>query len=722
MSIKELHGVSVVICCYNSADRLPATLEHLMRQEVDSGLPWEVIVVDNASTDDTGKLAKALWPEPTPVPLHVVREPEPGLSYARKRGLDQARYELVSFIDDDNWVAPDWVEKVHETMKFHPEVGACGGRTEAVFEAAPPFWFERFKNNFVIGQQAEHAGDITWSSGHLWGAGLTVRKAALQELINNDFKHLLTGRKKTSLTSGEDYEICYALRMAGWKLWYEPSLVLRHYMPQKRLTWENLMKMYRGLGATTIGLDPYLVDVRYTSRSMKKFLGRLWLWQLFGSLYILIWRRRKAWASILWKGFRENTELPIVEYEIGRITALCRHRDKYDTDIQEVKSSRWRKLDESTVRFFAENINLQQQTSCCLSSKPLVTALICNYNYSRFLTQAIDSALSQTWKPLEVLVVDDGSTDDSRTVLRQYGDRIRVIFKENGGQASAFNAGIKEARGEIICFLDSDDFWYPEKVERTVAKYREAPWGLVCNDLQEVNEAGMDICNQTHAQATNVTLKSGYLLDFIIEQGSAWAFSPTSGMSLPKEIAEKLWPLPEEEWHICADSPLAYGALCHGPAGIINEPLGAYRVHDVNNFTSRKRDKVAYRLEDFIVLTKRYLFLKDYIERIAHRPLKKDLKDVYPFFHSWCFISKNQPWRDLIKLWKLNLYHHLIHRKVVNNPLYKTARFLLVDTLLTVLISFRLPSPYKELRKRYRQRIRVLSPSTLSYLKESMIP
>ncbi|HEX4572451.1 MAG TPA: glycosyltransferase family A protein [Dongiaceae bacterium] len=98
-----------------------------------------------------------------------------------------------------------------------------------------------------------------------------------------------------------------------------------------------------------------------------------------------------------------------------------------------------------------------------------VTILINNYNYARFLPAAIDSALSQTYRPLEVVVVDDGSTDESPDIIRNYGNRIRPIFKSNGGQASAFNAGFAASRGEVICLLDADDFFFPEKAERSVS-------------------------------------------------------------------------------------------------------------------------------------------------------------------------------------------------------------------------------------------------------------
>src|SRR5436305_10300761 len=119
MTQPSLPGISVIICCYNSAKRLPETLAHLARQN--SPIPWEVIVVDNASTDDTARVARECWPSET-APLRIVDEPKSGLIYARVSGLQASRYEWLSFVDDDNWVAPDWLQLVAEIFSSRPEV------------------------------------------------------------------------------------------------------------------------------------------------------------------------------------------------------------------------------------------------------------------------------------------------------------------------------------------------------------------------------------------------------------------------------------------------------------------------------------------------------------------------------------------------------------------------------------------------------------------------
>ncbi len=110
-----------------------------------------------------------------------------------------------------------------------------------------------------------------------------------------------------------------------------------------------------------------------------------------------------------------------------------------------------------------------------LSEETLVSILINNYNYGRFLGDAIESALGQSYPNVEVIVVDDGSSDNSREVMAGFGSRIKPIYRENGGQASAYNAGFDAANGEIICLLDSDDLHLPDKVATVVKILRGRP-------------------------------------------------------------------------------------------------------------------------------------------------------------------------------------------------------------------------------------------------------
>ncbi len=119
---------------------------------------------------------------------------------------------------------------------------------------------------------------------------------------------------------------------------------------------------------------------------------------------------------------------------------------------------------------------------------PLITVLIDTYNYGRFIEEAIHSVFDQDFpkEQLEIIVVDDGSTDDTAERVKQYGSRVQYFYKPNGGQASAFNLGLQKARGELVALLDADDYWLPSKVRRVVEQFDSRPdAGLVYHSFRE---------------------------------------------------------------------------------------------------------------------------------------------------------------------------------------------------------------------------------------------
>ena len=336
-------GISLVLCCHNSAQRLPQTLAHLSSQQMIDHVPWEVIVVDNASTDGTTQAALRCWPSNSPFAVRIVQEPRLGLSYARYRGFREAQYAIVSFVDDDNWISGDWVQVTVEVMSRHPEVGACGGASEAVYESDPPWWFEQYKDCYAVGPQANEEGDITMTRGFLWGAGLSVRKVAWQRLVNNGFRSLLVGRQGSSPSSGEDSELCYALRLAGWRLWYDPRLRLRHFVSAPRLEWNYLRRLYRGFGAASVGLEPYEFAMRQTPNTFRAHVKITWQFQVYVTLRGLLQRRRKSLLSLrqLLEG---DVEVLVTESGIGRLFELLRRRKAYDRSIREVREAAWRRV------------------------------------------------------------------------------------------------------------------------------------------------------------------------------------------------------------------------------------------------------------------------------------------------------------------------------------------------------------------------------------------
>lgn len=334
-------GVSVVICCHNSSQRLPETLRHLAAQQVSKDIPWEVVVIDNGSTDDTAETAARCWPASARAALRVVSEPRAGLSHARIKGIGEARYEVVSFIDDDNWVSTDWIRRVSGIFANRPDIGASGGRIEAVCELTPPTWFESIQKYYAVGRQHAQSGDITNTAGTLLcGAGLNLRAAAVQKLLKDGFVFIMSGRKENHLMAGEDTELCFALRAAGWRFWYDDDLALRHFIPKERLQWSYALRLMRGMGEASALVDLYLFALDRPPFNGRPAWKKSWLFSALKAL-------RHLGAVILSHPsdcFRQPEGSPhALDFKMcsGRWVALWALRGRYKNLREEIRQSPW---------------------------------------------------------------------------------------------------------------------------------------------------------------------------------------------------------------------------------------------------------------------------------------------------------------------------------------------------------------------------------------------
>ena len=211
---------------------------------------------------------------------------------------------------------------------------------------------------------------------------------------------------------------------------------------------------------------------------------------------------------------------------------------------------------------------------------PLVSIVVNNYNYARFLGEAIDSALSQTYSPLEVIVVDDGSSDESRDVIARYGDRIIAVLKDNGGQASAFNAGFAAARGDVVIFLDADDALLPTAARGAVEGFAPGV-SKVYWPLWEMDSDGV-------AMGTiipNEPLPEGDFRDRVLLLGPiACREAPTSGNAWSRAFLERALPMPENEFMINSDCYLSTLAPIYGEVRTLPDPHSRYRIHGANHY------------------------------------------------------------------------------------------------------------------------------------------
>lgn len=207
----------------------------------------------------------------------------------------------------------------------------------------------------------------------------------------------------------------------------------------------------------------------------------------------------------------------------------------------------------------------------------LVSIVVNNYNYAHFLPQAVESALNQTYPCVETIVVDDGSTDNSREVLTAFGDRIRTVFKENGGQGSAFNAGFKASKGDIVIYLDADDYLYPSAVEKVVRRWSEK----VAKIHYRLLTIGADGADLGWHPRQSVALPEGEVWRDYIRTGT-YATPATTGNAFARTALEQVLPMPEEGYVYSADAYLLVRIPFHGLILAVDEALGVYRQHRKN--------------------------------------------------------------------------------------------------------------------------------------------
>ncbi len=214
------------------------------------------------------------------------------------------------------------------------------------------------------------------------------------------------------------------------------------------------------------------------------------------------------------------------------------------------------------------------------------SVVIVNHDLGRFLAAAIESALGQTHPDVEVVVVDNDSTDDSRDVLAAYADRVDVVHAPNGGQAGGMNRGFPRTSGELVHFLDADDVLHPEVLARAVAEHERAPFAKVHWPLRVVDAAG----RPTGALDPPVALPAGDLAAQTLAHGpGAWPHPPNTGNAYARSFLAQVMPVPAELF-VAADGFLYELAPLFGRVARLDAPLADLRQHAASAFGARPFD------------------------------------------------------------------------------------------------------------------------------------
>lgn len=287
----------------------------------------------------------------------------------------------------------------------------------------------------------------------------------------------------------------------------------------------------------------------------------------------------------------------------------------------------------------------------------LVSIIVNNYNYDRFLSRAIESALYQSYPNVEIIVVDDGSTDRSVDIIKTYSKfkNFYAIFKKNGGQASALNEGFLKCRGDVVIFLDSDDVLEEYIVEQVVSAYGfDVSKVQFCLEYVDANE------NPLCEYVPRLNISEFDAKQLMINYGT-YPSPPTSGNAWSRVFLNKVMPLNEDDWRISADSYLIAMAPFYGRVVNILKVGGKYRIHSDNQFYNDNFVSKDWLLRSISVDTKKCQILiddgvlsKDVLcNNLSHLKCVVALKKLYPDSCPYNYSAFELVMRSLVVVFKV---------------------------------------------------------------------
>ena len=243
-----MEKITVAICTYNNAAVLDRTLAAIEQQRAPSQ-PWSTLIVDNNCSDNTGDVVDRYIERGRIPGLRRVMETQQGLAYARRRAVAEASSQWMAFVDDDCFLEPAWTAEALAFCDQHPRAGAVGGRVLLDWETPPNEIIAKYHTSYAEQDYGDQSSPVLPNGKvtHLVGAGLVLSRRALVDCGWLD-SMALTGRRGTRLAAGEDTEIVFRIRNAGYELWYNPAMVSRHFVSRERMSVSYLCRLQRGFG------------------------------------------------------------------------------------------------------------------------------------------------------------------------------------------------------------------------------------------------------------------------------------------------------------------------------------------------------------------------------------------------------------------------------------------------------------------------------------------
>jgi len=460
--------VSAVVCTRDRPGALWRCLQSLSQQ---NRPPDQILVVDNASQGDAAEdIARVFG-------VDYAREDRAGLDYARNLGAREASGDIVAFVDDDVAVHPAWTEQTIAAFDQRAVMGVTGLVLPAELETHPQVVFET-QWGFGRGyQRVDYGPDFLIASGeHIaptWRIGAGANMAFRREVFDR-IGYFDERLDAGAAGCGGDSEFWYRILARGWCCRYEPSAVVFHYHRRSERELARQIRAYmRGHVATLL-----VQNRRYHDRrNLRRVFATLPAWYAKKLLH-KIRKGGSEMDAFIWQEIAGA--LAGIPYSLFRPHS----REAFPRGQTSLADSS-----------FGTEAGAPTEHEPDAGNEELVSVIVPVFNAAGTIAETLRSVCNQTYRNLEILVVDDGSTDATRDIVREAArvdSRIRLIEKTNGGVASARNLGIHESRGDFIAPVDADDLWRPTKIAKQMKVMRKMgeTCGLVYTWYAQIDHAG----------------------------------------------------------------------------------------------------------------------------------------------------------------------------------------------------------------------------------------
>jgi glycosyltransferase involved in cell wall biosynthesis len=530
--------LSVVICTRNRAQSLEQCIQRLMNS---SDKRFELIVVDNAPDDDRTESVVAKFPG-----VRYIKEERKGLDIARNTGAFSASHSIIAYTDDDVLVDEDWIKNLKHSFHNPMTMAVTGQVFPYELETESQYIFEKHWsfNKGYVPVTFDHKYFLNHVSYGVpaWDVGAGANMAFRKEIFR------LAGWFDERLDVGAsgcsgDSEFWYRILAEGWNCDYLPYLFVYH---QHRKTKEELDRQlfYYMRGHVSA------LMVQYENYGHKGNLRRL---RKSLPLYYL----QKLKHSI--RTDKEETARIITQIK-GCVSGWkFYHSHKH--------------LKQQNMNGFNQSLNEEAN----INADTLVSVVIPCYNHAHYLREAIDSVLHQTYPHTEIIVVDDGSTDNTAEVCDRYS-QVKYVRAERVGLSAARNIGVKHINGSFVVFLDADDFLCPDGIEMNLHYFSQFPKSVfVSGAHKRINEDGNPLTSPVPIQKLN----DSYVA---LLEGNFIGMEAT--VMYRKEIFFSFHF--DTQLNAAEDYDLNLRIARHFPTFSHKHPVAVYRIHTQNMSRNRK--------------------------------------------------------------------------------------------------------------------------------------